>query len=609
MTQDYKDILSNYITGDLEIGEMSNNQFRDNEMITNNLKQKLQEKGITPNSIIKSLTTDTTSNYLMYGSYSQSGKMYGWIAILDQSSNVLEILTTYDTGTKMGMFDTLAYDENGNIYGVDYYSQTNKDRFIMLNNVAVATTTGYKCRLRQSYNIPTSPEYYNMPMGFVSGTSYVKKVPGEATYFLFGYSDDRKAMLVKFVINVGSTNEWTYYKGTTITGQGVINDCDFILSGTGDSITADIYYTYSNDESHLHYDKFNGSSLTRIKSIEVSSNIFDYRVLSNNEIYIASKSRLSTNSWDILFLKYNGNSVELINKYNVSASETPLYYLNLINGLVFAKVSYKVSNTQFNTICGVYDGEEFIKSPTYTMNISDYINTGCTVQQMYSLYRFAVQGANVVYRPSIVVYDSQYDGGSYIDYTSLIPLHSEVYSNGYIAFARGLYNKQIYQNMCVATVNIPNNYLNDIPLQPSKLLGQTMVDLVLNENIIQKNIYENLFINFNNKIQVIDEDTNTLYPETANWLNLGVNYASKQRYERSELNKVRINYEDDTSSIQEIQWENDNGIKSVEFSLYVNKGITSIDFINENEDFTYITKEYEMEVGKTYTITQKLRID
>ena len=205
MTQDYKDILSNYITGDLEIGEMSNNQFRDNEMITNNLKQKLQQKGITPNSNIQTLTTDTTSNYLMYGTYNQSGKSYGWIAIMDQNSNVLEILTTYDIGTKLGAFRILNYDENGNIYGLDYYSQTNKNRFIMLNNVAVATTSGYKCRLRQSYNMPTT-NYYVQPFNVISGTCYVKKVPGESTYFMFGCDETHKIMLVKFVINVGSSN-------------------------------------------------------------------------------------------------------------------------------------------------------------------------------------------------------------------------------------------------------------------------------------------------------------------------------------------------------------------------------------------------------------------
>lgn len=608
MTQDYKDILSNYITGDLEIGEMSNNQFRDNEMITNNLKQKLQEKGITPNATIQTLTTDTTSNYLMYGSYNQGGKSYGWIAILDQSGNILEILTTYDTGTKMGTFYILNYDETGNIYGMDYYSQTNKERFIMLNNVAVSTTTGYKCRLRQSYNIPTSPEYYGSPMDFISGTSYIKKVPGEATYFMFGSNDENKVMLVKLVINVGSPNEWTYYKGSSL-GTGAIQYCDFILSGTGDDITAHIYYKLTNNQYVLFHDYFNGSNLSRQGDFEFASNIVDFRMLTNTNVYVASRTSLGNNKYNIILFDYKGVSADIITQYQITSTQIPIYYIELINGLLFTKVSGKTSNTQFDTICGVYDREEFIKSPTYTMNISDYINTGCTVQQMYSLYRFAVQGANVVYRPSIVVYDNQYDGGSYIDYTSLIPLHSEIYSNGYIAFARGLYNKQVYQNMCVATVNIPNNYLNDIPLQPSKLLGQTMVDLVLNENIIQKNIYENLFINFNNKIQVIDEDTNTLYPETANWLNLGVNYASKQGYEQSELNKIRINYEDDTSSIQEIQWENVNGIKETKFSLYVSKLITSIDFINENEDFTYITKEYEMEVGKTYTITQKLRID
>ena len=38
--------------------------------------------------------------------------------------------------------------------------------------------------------------------------------------------------------------------------------------------------------------------------------------------------------------------------------------------------------------------------------------------------------------------------------------------------------------------------------------------------------------------------------------------------------------------------------------------LTSIDFISDDETFIYLTKEYDnLEVGKYYTITQKLKVE
>lgn len=607
MTNDYKNVLFDYITGGLEVGTQQDNTFRDNEMIVNNLKSKLSALGITSTTLFQTLTTTTTSNYLIYGGYTSGTKMYGFIAILNQSGEVLDIITEYDSGTKLGYFQVLNYDENGNIYGLDFWN--NRDRFIMLNNVAVKSPKGFICKLRQSYYIPTSP-YFSSPLDFLAGTCFIKKAQGEAVYYMFGDTGGTtsNSYLVKFTINVGTENEWEYFTGASIS-TGAINFCDFILEQNGSTTTAYIYYTITNSGNHLYCDYFNGTTLTRQSDTEFTNLIIDLRILDQDTVYVSTREYVADYNFNIQLYEYDSGTKNLIKQYNNLPLYYPRFYLNLINGMLFTKLSGGTNTNTFQAICGVYDRINYIESEILETELTDYVNTACTVQQIYSLYKFVVQFGSTLYRPSIVIYDNQYSGSSYIDYNSLIPLHAELYSSGYIIFARSLYNKQVYQNMCIATINVPNNFLNDISIQPSNLLGITMTELVNNTNAIQKNIYENLFINFNNKIQVIDEDTNTLYPETAIWINNNVSYGSQILYEGGLLNKIRINFEDNTSTTQEIYWTDYDTYRQTEFTLYVSQPISSIEFINSNEDFTYISKQYDLEVGKTYTITQKIRID
>ena len=162
--------------------------------------------------------------------------------------------------------------------------------------------------------------------------------------------------------------------------------------------------------------------------------------------------------------------------------------------------------------------------------------------------------------------------------------------------------------MCVAIANVPNNYLNDISIQPNNLIGTTMTTLITNSDPITKNIYENLFINFNNKIQVIDQDTNTLYPLSANYINQNINIGTQTNYNNTKISKIRINYGDSTNEIGNISWVEHSNYMQTEFSIYVGKEIISIDFISNDETTTYISKTYDLTIGNIYTISQKVKV-
>jgi hypothetical protein len=177
-------------------------------------------------------------------------------------------------------------------------------------------------------------------------------------------------------------------------------------------------------------------------------------------------------------------------------------------------------------------------------------------------------------------------------------------------FARDLYNKNINNNATVSTIQVPNNYLNDISLDLKKLISKTNLDICNEENITTKNIYEMLFINYINTINVIDEDTGTLYPGVANYVNYNINVGTEANCKSSFIGKAKINCNDNTCRTQILTWHWNTDHYEVSFTIDTTTTIpTSIDFVSNDETMVYMTKQLDLEQNKYYKITQKLRIE
>ena len=82
--------------------------------------------------------------------------------------------------------------------------------------------------------------------------------------------------------------------------------------------------------------------------------------------------------------------------------------------------------------------------------------------------------------------------------------------------------------------------LNNINITSKNLYGKTNLQLVQDTNTLTKNIYETLFVNFINTINVIDEDTNTRFPLASNYVNSNINTGTQTNSEESSVAKVRI---------------------------------------------------------------------
>lgn len=606
MTEDYKNLTLNYITGNLELGSMGDNGFRDTSNYLNNFTINLENRyGVVP-STMSYLTGETTSNFIIYGTYDDMGTYRGYIAVLNQKGDIETCFTEYDSGTKLPYLYKLQYDENGNIYGLDEVDS--KLRVILLNNVAVKGSTGYTCRLRNSYYVPN--EYNTLYAGYdYDVPGFIKKAEGKATYYLFGDTqvsgNTSRPTLIKFVINVGSTNEWTAYYYGSGTTNAILSSDFFIEPGEENDTVVALMTYYATVEEY----KLSEGTFTQTYTYERPEDYTSFetsRLIAENHFYTAVRS---SSPYNTALFEIDMDRYQLLTSRTMPSSS---YWRRLCykNGILFDKIRYYNSETdEGNTYVGFYDGKDYVSEEIPFV----YKSSGLEVLNNFGLYQMLIQGDNNLVKPSVVVYPTSYSGESYNNYNSLVALHGELYSNGNIIFARNLYNKQTYGNITTSTLNVPNNFLNDVVIGKKDLVSATMTTLTTDTTEISKNIYENLFINFSNKINVVDEDTSTLYPNTASYINVGTSTGTKEDYEGSMLSKIRVNYEDG-SLVQTISWEDistDQLIaKQTTFSIYVSSPITSIDFINEDETFIYLTKEYQdLTVGNYYTISQKIRIE
>jgi hypothetical protein len=70
---------------------------------------------------------------------------------------------------------------------------------------------------------------------------------------------------------------------------------------------------------------------------------------------------------------------------------------------------------------------------------------------------------------------------------------------------------------------------------------------------------------------------------------------------------AKINYHDTTTENIEVTSSRTDNVSTISFSISVSKEIDTIDLIS-NIGFKYITITPTLEIGKTYTISQDVRI-
>lgn len=604
MTEESKQNLLDFFVGNLkEKGNSNEPIFFEGSSVVNDLNDKIQEKIGVENVIIKGwLQVENSENYCLYGFYISEGSRKGIIVILDQNFQVLQIITKFSTGSDLKEFVVLAIDEENNVYGVDSdgsLGQESKYRFIMLNNFFVKTElqTDYQVVLRTSYYFPDNLSDFTFP-----GIPTEENIRSQASNYVFvgTNSNQTKMMAIHLKVNVGQENEWTSYvaENNILTNYYstifyILNDNIVLKMAVQDSINQKIVFLEAQD-----------GALKETKRITVEG-VVGIKLITEDSFYVLQLIQDFTNNNETFIIQmFNNNSLNTIYSEDRSITDSIYNYFLIDNCLyVFSKMT---NGNLYEYTFGIVYENAFYFQKTESQESTDNV----FLKNNYNLYNFILQFKNNVFKLPLLFNRNNYNGQPFSGSESLNANSGILYSNNDVIFARNLYNKTISDNVTNSVLEVPNSFLNGVSITSQDLLSKSNNVMISNQETIEKNIYEDLFINFINAVNIYDRNNNSNIFNRQGSITLN-NAINNSLYDSKKMTKFRLNYEDDTTRIEEIYVKSTENEKEYMLicTFYVDKMIKSLDFISNDEQTIYQTVDLtNLTLNKYYSIFQKVSV-
>lgn len=599
MTEAYKKNILKYVVNNVteQTGTnmpLFNEGTTINKSAINDIKNKLNAYQIVYSNYI----FDPSSQLLMYyGSYKMTQDddlKYGYVYIVDTDLNEVKMITNYASGGSLFPMIDVQQAEDGTYYALSYSQGI--ARVLLLNNLFAKQPNGeYQIVLRASYLIPNSENYK-----FIDHTTFfyqplplIKKNPENPTYYIVGEQKSNDNIdIIQFTINVGTENEW------------LIKPLNSTLYSWDILIEKDKLHVLGVDNDSIFKEFEISENVKVVKSISLGNVDVEIVVAKNlNEVYYVATNY---DSYTIDFYKItNSSKIYLFQVFNTHLNV--VFNVEKANGIIIMK---KVSNSTGIANIGILQDDE----PYFSGDINVVQSRWFYVVYNYNLLNLYMDTSNADYsvastkKMSLDYNPLNYNGNDYSNYNQTIPRKARLYVGTKMLFARNLYNRTLNGNTATSSLQIPNTLLNDVTINVENLISETD-SLINNKSLsITKNIYETVYVNFINTINVIDEDTNTTYQNAANYINLNINTGTKQNCDLSYVGKVAIKYSDKTI-IQNISWVYNDEHYETSFTIDCTQGVPTIDFMSNDETTIYITKELDVNVGSYYVVEQKIRIE
>lgn len=628
MTDTFKDTTMEYLVGKL-VAQQSPNQvyFEQNKSIKNDFQTEMENSfqyGFTIDGKIQGKSNNNEGlNYsIVFGKYKKNAAdsyAQSFMVIIDDNYNIIQTITKYSNNENFGKILGLNVGEDGRFFALEkdtngYY------RFVLMNNIVakLPSQENYQVVQRQTYRV-SDQTYFESGTGIVEHVEIIKH-PESARYVVWGFlSNYDQIKCLEFVINVGAENEWNYVGGFTdyVFFQNPVYDW-FINWDDQDRFLVNIRIlnesTYEGETSIYYSQLIKNYTDTKFSYIESfpslisgiqSTSTIDYKQI----IFKDANTTYSSISIDNKYYLFkNKIKPALIEIQMPTPDNIKGYHLLEKNGNIF--VIYQNGSTTYAGLIiddNIFGTEIDDFTANKTLNIEEITN----VFSLYTLYVQMGDYINIFKIPYLDLRNNQ----SYIDATTLTPYFGKLYDdNGNLLFVRTLYNKYVSGQTTTSVIQIPNQYLNNITIQNEKLIGKTYCELNDNNETFEKNQYEEVFVNFANTLNMINENVEenpVLNVAGATRLNQSI--SNTNDYIDTQATKFKVNYADGTSMI--------NNFLATQIELLPNETrkyrytwqvfnpqeneILSIDIISEDETTTYqhIT-DIELDPGKLYTLTQ-----
>ena len=608
MTQDYKLKLLKWFVGDYQTETGVNTpQFSQVEEVNSNFKTAIETAFPNGYDIVKILQAkdgkgNGTKNVIVVG-YEAGSPIKGFILIMDEEYNIIKTFRKYNDGSDIRMFLTVNMDEKGCLYGIEGDSVSTNLKLVLMNNITAVLpgTSDYVLIKRESYS--------------TSGIAIenIKKAPGKDYYTTAA----DKLSVIK--ISGSSANITNYSVGNGVYIFDYIPSWDnadnFSMTGIGVGNSNKYYNVSSNGTTTLQ--------TTQISGLTASSYGTNAYMVDNGDKYIINAATNTSSYFNYELFRVSGNTANKIhtdtcqwtsvynlfpNFYDIKSDDAFFYVLIDFDQANPTKYVFTLNQVVGDDVYSISLGEV-----PYDNN-STLLGVGNT-QNQFNLYEIFFQADDKLFKVGEIFNPQNYNGQPYQDYDSLVPNSVNMYdTDDNVIFSRNLYNKVISNNTVTSTVVIPNSFLNNIPIELKELVGKTNVVLENDSEEIEKNIYEEVYVNFSNTIKILNENdvNNPIYNESgASKIQNSV--SDTNDYNNSKIGKAKVNYTDNTSDIYQTSATGTYSGISTQITFGIStpadKDITSIELLSNDGLQTYQTiTGLNLERNKMYLIKQKVEV-
>lgn len=617
MTDYFKKTLLEWVTGNYTYeSPKSGLVYSTNKQSSNTLQTQLNAEFTSGYTITVTFQPVDTKNqgigYTILCGYDNSNNR-GFIAILDTSFNLVTILKQYTSGVNFGKFLAMNVDEKGQYFAIE--NQTNGvKRLVLLNNITATTNGEFKANIRTAYNLNTQSS--NMK---ITG---ILKAENTGKYLIYGYNiiTGNNVQATEFTINVGAENEWVDYDNTL--DNFTVKDCwanwdadnklTFALVGIGfEDNKYKLGYAYSQEDSLLIQVDYYDVGIKSLGEFNLTACI-----INQYEAYYGFHDYLADIRNNTVIMYLNRELDKIYTVYNKSTTQ-----YDLREGVEFKKIQNEVMVyvKQFENVLlthrvgRIYNTYDISLSDIFRYNYAiDGLNLFMVTKQ-FNLYNFYVQTEDYINTRYQIFNENDYNGLPYNGVEPIYPNSARLYNNGIVVFARNLYNINRNGNVTTSTLEVPNTFLNEIPIFPHELWSKTNQIMVQNTDSITTNIYETLLINFINTINMRNEnDINNVIVNNvgASALNSGLAYSVNQ----TRLEVLRINYQDGTVLENSLNpTKIDDTHYNYTFTIYVSKLIKNIQFLTNykmGSGTVYLELDgANYELNKAYKLSQNVRVE
>jgi len=619
MTEDYKELIVKYLTGNLA------NDYASSTSTPYYKDASSSSVDSDINETIPIKCKDSNGNY--------NGKTLFWapgtstLTLVDSEMNILASYDRYNTGTYFSRFLGLNVDEEGQFYGIDYSPNNEKFRFILLNNLSEPTkmpngTLEYRAVLRQSYFVQGYTAEDDLSTMF---QVYLSKSKSSAVYYLgFLDSTGMVGLPSTLTINVGMANEWKRLQNIPFL-QSI--KLDFLCYFDNNDTPHASYFTRNDVSEDIERCDADGEETpawtTLIKWSDVLlrygsySNITcELKATGRNEYYlfmnllhIIYADDYSLQTLDIYKNGFGSSTDDAIyhderEGYYSNARYMTLYPQLNDNGdlsLFYTYYDNVIINDRLNYTFIPFDkpNDAYLYQTRFTSAMTREVIYPCMISTSYNLNKAILIGkltttftkymVTFLYNKNNINTDSFESGNG--NYKTLLPNQALLYqkTTDKLVFARNLYNLKVFGNKSTSILNVPNNALNDLEIGSNDLISYNNNGITHDTTEFSKNIYEDLYINYMNTLTMENQNTSNHIEniEGATRLNQSANKLCD--YINAMANKIKIYYVDGTTRIQTTNSSMNNGVCTITFDVLVpdENMIEKIDIISNDEETIY----------------------